>query len=58
MDKSMIHTGISVQLPKNSYGRIAPQSELNWKKFIDVGNGVINEDYRGETKYFFFIKFF
>ena len=31
------------------YGRIAPRSYLALKKFIDVGAGVIDEDYRGET---------
>ena len=51
MDKAMVHTGISVQLPKNSYGRVAPRSGLAWKKFIHVGAGVIDEDYRGESKY-------
>ena len=51
----MIHTGISVQLPKNSYGRIAPRSGLAWKKFIDVGAGVVDEDYRGEGKIFFIL---
>ena len=55
MEKAMIHTGISVQLPKNSYGRIAPRSGLTWKKFIDVGAGVIDEDYRGESKYIYII---
>ncbi len=59
MDKAMVHTGISVQLPKNSYGRVAPRSGLAWKKFIDVGAGVIDEDYRGEGNFFlFFILFF
>ena len=54
MDKAMVHTGISVQLPKNSYGRVAPRSGLAWKKFIDVGAGVIDEDYRGEGNIFLF----
>lgn len=29
------------------YGRIAPRSGLAWKNHIDVGAGVIDEDYRG-----------
>ena len=49
LDKAMISTGISVKLPHNSYGRVAPRSGLTWKKFIDVGAGVIDEDYTGES---------
>ena len=30
------------------YGRIAPRSGLALKKFIDVGTGVVDADYRGE----------
>jgi len=29
------------------YGRIAPRSSVAWKHHIDVGAGVIDEDYRG-----------
>lgn len=29
------------------YGRVAPRSGLAVKNFIDVGAGVIDEDYRG-----------
>ena len=31
------------------YGRVAPRSGLALKKFIDVGAGVIDTDYRGEV---------
>lgn len=48
MDKALIPTGISVKLPPESYGRIAPRSGLTWKKFTDIGAGVIDQDYRGE----------
>jgi len=34
-------------IPSGFYGRIAPRSSLAWKNFIDVGAGVIDEDYRG-----------
>ena len=36
-------------LPPGCYGRIAPRSRLALKKFIDVGTGVIDADYRGEV---------
>jgi len=29
------------------YGRVAPRSGLAWKNSIDVGAGVIDQDYRG-----------
>ena len=50
--REMIHTGLSVAIPINSYGRVAPRSGLTWKHFIDVGAGVIDSDYRGECKLF------
>lgn len=45
--KSCIDTGISIAIPPGHYGRIAPRSGLAAKSFIDVGAGVIDEDYRG-----------
>ena len=36
-------------LPPRCYGRVAPRSGLALKKFIDVGAGVIDADYRGEV---------
>ena len=35
-------------LPPGCYGRIAPRYGLALKKFIDVGLGVIDADYKGE----------
>lgn len=46
----MISTGIAMAIPTGNYGRIAPRSGLAVKNFIDVGAGVIDEDYRGESK--------
>jgi len=43
-----IPTGIKMQLPKGTYGRIAPRSGLAVKQCIDVAAGVIDSDYRGE----------
>lgn len=47
--KALVKTGVAVSVPFEHYGRIAPRSGLAWKHFIDVGAGVIDEDYRGEV---------
>ncbi|XP_050293431.1 deoxyuridine 5'-triphosphate nucleotidohydrolase-like [Anthonomus grandis grandis] len=52
--KTLISTGLKFELPKNCYGRIAPRSGLAVNHFIDVGAGVIDEDYRGEIKILLF----
>jgi dUTP pyrophosphatase len=56
--KELVQTDISIGIPEGSvcashltpgyYGRIAPRSSLAWKQHIDVGAGVIDEDYRGK----------
>jgi dUTP pyrophosphatase len=43
-----IKTGVKVILPSNTYGRIASRSSLSFKNSIEVGAGVIDEDYRDE----------
>ncbi|CAG9864255.1 unnamed protein product [Phyllotreta striolata] len=48
--KALIDTGLKIQLPEGCYGRIAPRSGLAVKNFIDVGAGVVDEDYRGVLK--------
>ena len=45
--RRIVKTDLSVAIPKNHYGRIAPRSGLSWKKSIDIGAGVIDFDYRG-----------
>ena len=47
--KCLVKTGLAMALPPGCYGRIAPRSGLALKKFIDVGAGVIDADYRGEV---------
>jgi dUTP pyrophosphatase len=44
-----IKTGIIVNLPPHSYGRIASRSGLSLKHGIEVGAGVIDEDYQNEV---------
>ncbi|ABD52490.1 dUTPase [Vaccinia virus Ankara] len=45
-ERQLIKTDISMSMPKFCYGRIAPRSGLSLKG-IDIGGGVIDEDYRG-----------
>ena len=42
-------TGLSISFPAGLYARIAPRSGLALKKFIAVGVGVVDSDYRGEV---------
>ena len=55
--KALINTGLSMKMKfeyDHCYARIAPRSGISWKKHIDVGAGVIDEDYRGEIKVLLF----
>ena len=47
--KGLVHTGLSISFPAGLYARIAPRSGLALKKFIDVGAGVVDSDYRGKV---------
>lgn len=49
-DRNIVNTGLKIQVPKGCYGRIAPRSGLAINNFIDVGAGVVDEDYRGIVK--------
>ncbi|KAG6535978.1 hypothetical protein ZIOFF_001013 [Zingiber officinale] len=46
-DKSLLTTGICIQIPKGTYARIAPRSSSALRGLIIMG-GVVDEDYRGE----------
>lgn len=50
MERRLIHTGIRIQLPKNTEAQIRPRSGLALKNGITVLNtpGTIDEGYRGE----------
>lgn len=50
MERKLIHTGIKLQLPKNTEAQIRPRSGLALKNGITVLNtpGTIDEGYRGE----------
>ena len=44
-----VKTDISIQIPTGYYGRVAARSGLALKHSIDIGAGVIDEDYRGNV---------
>lgn len=50
MERKLIHTGIKIQLPKDTEAQIRPRSGLALKHGITVLNtpGTIDEGYRGE----------
>jgi len=52
--KGKVRTGLSFMIPSDTYARIAPRSGLAWKNSINVGAGVIDEDYRGEVQVILF----
>ena len=45
-NKVLVKTCLSLSMHPGCYGRIAPRSGLTLKRFIDVGAGVIDADYR------------
>lgn len=47
--RCLVKTGIAVRIPDGCYGRVAPRSGLAMKKGINIGAGVIDEDYRGDV---------
>jgi dUTP pyrophosphatase len=54
LERKIISTGISVEIPVGYYGRIAPRSGLAAKNGIDVFAGVVDSSYRGEIKVILF----
>ncbi len=49
----MVNTGIKIQIPENTYARIAPRSSMSVKG-IAVGAGVVDYDYRGIVQVIFY----
>ena len=45
-----IHTGVHLQFPRNTYGRLASRSGLVSKHSITTEGGVIDPDYTGEVQ--------
>ncbi|CAG7707365.1 unnamed protein product, partial [Allacma fusca] len=46
-DRCLISSGLKIQLPKGTFGRISPRCGLAAKNGLDVRGGIIDEDYRG-----------
>ena len=51
--RQAVSTEIAILVPSGTYGRIAPRSGLVLKHSIDIGAGVVDEDYRGPIKVIF-----
>ena len=47
--RKLIQTDLAMTVPPGTYGRIAPRSGLAFKHSIDIGTGVIDEDYTGSV---------
>lgn len=45
---ALIKTGLAIQVPPGTYGRVAPRSGLSLRG-CHIGAGVIDEDYRGQV---------
>ena len=46
---ALFRTGLALRVPQGTYGQIAPRSGLSTRG-IDVGAGVIDQDYTGEVR--------
>ena len=47
--RALARTGLAIELPANTVGRIGSRSGLSVKKNIEAGAGWIDPDYRGEV---------
>ena len=53
-ERSLVSTGVRLEIPEGCVGLIWPRSGLAVKKGIDCGAGVIDSHYRGEVKVLLF----
>jgi dUTP pyrophosphatase len=49
LSRVLVNIGLSIKTPEGTYGRIAPRSGLSLNG-VDVGGGVIDQDYTGPLK--------
>ena len=47
--KAKVTTDLQISVPSGTYGRIAPRSGLAINFHIDIGAGVLDEDFRGNV---------
>ena len=45
--RALVKTDLEVQVPPGTYGRLAPKSSLTIKYDLDIGAGVVDEDFTG-----------
>jgi len=50
----LVKTDLTIQLPTGCYGRIAPRSGLALHHHINVGGGVVDEDFHGNLSMILF----
>jgi dUTP pyrophosphatase len=48
--RMVVSTGIKIQLPPGTYGRLAPRSGLAVKHGLSVGADIVDPNYEGELK--------
>jgi dUTP pyrophosphatase len=53
-ERTLVSTGVRLEIPEGYVGLIWPRSGLAVKKGIDCGAGVIDSHYRGEVKILLF----
>ena len=47
--KVIAKTDLAIRVPDGTYGRVAPRSGLAAKNHIDIGAGVVDQDYTGNV---------